>query len=36
MALMMDNIMEVIIPAEKEYEEQISSKNKVDLKESMI
>ena len=29
-------IMEVIIPAEKEYEEQISSKNKVDLKESML
>ena len=29
-------IMEVIIPAEKEYEEQISSKNKVDLKESMF
>lgn len=29
-------IMEVIIPAEKEYEEQIFSKNKVDLKESML
>ena len=29
-------IMEVMIPAEKEYEEQIFSKNKVDLKESML
>ena len=29
-------IMEVIIPAEKEYEEQIFSKNKIDLKESML
>lgn len=29
-------IMEVMIPAEKEYEEQIFSKNKIDLKESML
>lgn len=29
-------IMEVIIPAEKEYEEQIFSRNKIDLKESML
>lgn len=29
-------IMDVIIPAEKEYEEQIFSKNKIDLKESML
>lgn len=29
-------IMEVMIPAENEYEEQILSKNKVDLKESML
>lgn len=29
-------IMEVMIPAEKDYEEQIFSKNKVDLKESML
>ena len=29
-------IMEVIIPAEKEYEKQLFSKNKVDLKESML
>jgi len=29
-------IMEVMIPAEKEYEEQIYSKNKIDLKESML
>lgn len=29
-------IMEVMMPAEKEYEEQIFSKNKVDLKESML
>lgn len=28
--------MEVIIPAEQEYEEQIFSKNKIDLKESML
>ena len=31
-----DVIMEVIIPAEQEYEEQIFSKNKIDLKESML
>ncbi|MEZ3430515.1 MAG: UvrD-helicase domain-containing protein [Lachnospiraceae bacterium] len=31
-----DIIMEVIIPAEIEYEEQIFSKNKIDLKESML
>ncbi len=29
-------IMDVMIPAEKEYEEQIFSKNKIDLKESML
>lgn len=29
-------IMEVMIPAEKEYGEQIFSKNKIDLKESML
>lgn len=29
-------IMEVMIPAEKEYEEQIFSKNKIDLKESIL
>lgn len=29
-------ILKVMIPAEKEYEEQIFSKNKVDLKESML
>lgn len=29
-------IMKVMIPAEKEYEEQIFSKNKVDLKKSML
>lgn len=29
-------IMEVMIPAEKEYEEQLFSKNKIDLKESML
>ena len=31
-----DVIMKVMIPAEKEYEEQIFSKNKIDLKESML
>lgn len=31
-----DVIMEVIIPAEREYEEQLFSKNKIDLKESML
>lgn len=31
-----DVIMEVMIPAETEYEESLFSKNKVDLKESMI
>lgn len=31
-----DVIMDVIIPAEKEYEAQIFSKNKIDLKESML
>lgn len=31
-----DVIMEVILPAEAEYEESLFSKNKIDLKESMI
>lgn len=31
-----DIIMKVMIPAENEYEEQIFSKNKIDLKESML
>ena len=31
-----DVIMKVMIPAENEYEEQIFSKNKIDLKESML
>lgn len=31
-----DVIMEVIIPAEKEYEKDLFSKNKIDLKESML
>lgn len=31
-----DVIMEVMIPAEEEYEESLFSKNKIDLKESMI
>ena len=31
-----DVIMKVIIPAENEYEEQLFSKNKIDLKESML